>query len=76
MGVLVLVALFVTLIPTSDRRCCSAIGIAGMDRWCAFNVLAMSGRAVEAAGDVRHAAARQRPATITSGNRQATSSCR
>src|SRR4030095_12956309 len=52
MGVLVLVALFVTLIPTTIGALLSAIGIAGMDRLVRFNVLAMSGRAVEAAGDV------------------------
>src|SRR5579883_339294 len=50
--VLVLVALFVTLIPTTIGALLSAIGIAGMDRLVRFNVLAMSGRAVEAAGDV------------------------
>src|SRR5262249_31100977 len=51
-AVLVLVALFVTLIPTTIGALLSAIGIAGMDRLVRFNVLAMSGRAVEAAGDV------------------------
>ncbi len=50
--VIVLVALFVTLIPTTIGALLSAIGIAGMDRLVRFNVLAMSGRAVEAAGDV------------------------
>ena len=50
--VIVLVALFVTLIPTTIGALVSAIGIAGMDRLVRFNVLAMSGRAVEAAGDV------------------------
>jgi K+-transporting ATPase ATPase B chain len=49
---MVLVALFVTLIPTTIGALLSAIGIAGMDRLVRFNVLAMSGRAVEAAGDV------------------------
>src|ERR1019366_1136098 len=48
----ILVALFVTLIPTTIGALLSAIGIAGMDRLVRFNVLAMSGRAVEAAGDV------------------------
>ena len=57
--VLVLVALFVTLIPTTIGALLSAIGIAGMDRLVRFNVLAMSGRSVEAAGDVRYAAPRQ-----------------
>src|SRR6266550_2504633 len=51
-GVVVLIALFVTLIPTTIGALLSAIGIAGMDRLVKFNVLAMSGRAVEAAGDV------------------------
>src|SRR6201993_904005 len=50
--VLVLVALFVTLIPTTIGALLSAIGIAGMDRLVRFNLLAMSGRAVEAGGDV------------------------
>ena len=50
-SVLVLVALFVTLIPTTIGALLSAIGIAGMDRLVRFNVLAMSGRAVEAAGE-------------------------
>ena len=59
MSVLVLVALFVTLIPTTIGALLSAIGIAGMDRLVRFNVLAMSGRAVEAAGDVDTLAARQ-----------------
>jgi hypothetical protein len=52
-SVVILVALFVTLIPTTIGALLSAIGIAGMDRLVRFNVLAMSGRAVEAAGDVR-----------------------
>ena len=50
--VVVLVALFVTLIPTTIGALLSAIGIAGMDRLMRFNVMATSGRAVEAAGDV------------------------
>ena len=59
LSVLVLVALFVTLIPTTIGALLSAIGIAGMDRLVRFNVLAMSGRAVEAAGDVDTLAAGQ-----------------
>src|SRR5262249_56459436 len=51
-SVVILVALFVTLIPTTIGALLSAIGIAGMDRLVRFNVLAVSGRAVEAAGDV------------------------
>src|SRR5438876_746697 len=51
-SVAVLIALFVTLIPTTIGGLLSAIGIAGMDRLVKYNVLAMSGRAVEAAGDV------------------------
>src|SRR5258705_1336123 len=51
-SVVILVALFVTLIPTTIGALLSAIGIAGMDRLVRFNVLAMSGRAVEAAGHV------------------------
>src|SRR5579883_492909 len=69
--VLVLVALFVTLIPTTIGALLSAIGIAGMDRLVRFNVLAMSGRAVEAAGDV-DALLLDKTGTITLGNRQAT----
>ena len=57
--VIVLVALLVCLIPTTIGGLLSAIGIAGMDRLVQRNVLAMSGRAVEAAGDVHDAAARQ-----------------
>ena len=57
--VVVLVALLVCLIPTTIGALLSAIGIAGMDRLVQRNVLAMSGRAVEAAGDVEHAAPRQ-----------------
>jgi len=69
--VLVLVALFVTLIPTTIGGLLSAIGIAGMDRLVQFNVLAMSGRAVEAAGDV-DTLLLDKTGTITLGNRQAT----
>ena len=58
-SVIVLVALLVCLIPTTIGGLLSSIGIAGMDRLVQRNVLAMSGRAVEAAGDVHHAAARQ-----------------
>jgi potassium-transporting ATPase ATP-binding subunit len=68
----VLVALFVTLIPTTIGALLSAIGIAGMDRLVRFNVLAMSGRAVEAAGDV-DTLLLDKTGTITLGNRQATS---
>src|SRR6202522_2121707 len=70
-SVLVLVALFVTLIPTTIGALLSAIGIAGMDRLVRFNVLAMSGRAVEAAGDV-DTLLLDKTRTITLGNRQAT----
>ncbi|MFC5358883.1 potassium-transporting ATPase subunit KdpB [Azospirillum himalayense] len=69
-GVLVLAALFVTLIPTTIGALLSAIGIAGMDRLVRFNVLAMSGRAVEAAGDV-DTLLLDKTGTITLGNRQA-----
>ena len=68
--VLVLVALFVTLIPTTIGALLSAIGIAGMDRLVRFNVLAMSGRAVEAAGDV-DTLLLDKTGTITLDNRQA-----
>src|SRR6201995_55709 len=71
-SVVVLVALFVTLIPTTIGALLSAIGIAGMDRLVKFNVLAMSGRAVEAAGDV-DTLLLDKTGTITLGNRQATS---
>src|SRR5476649_1406375 len=71
MSVLVLVALFVTLIPTTIGALLSAIGIDGMDRLVRFNVLAMSGRAVEAAGDV-DTLLFDKTGTITLGNRQAT----
>ena len=67
----VLVALFVTLIPTTIGALLSAIGIAGMDRLVRFNVLALSGRAVEAAGDV-DTLLLDKTGTITLGNRQAT----
>jgi len=71
LSVLVLVALFVCLIPTTIGALLSAIGIAGMDRLVRFNVLAMSGRAVEAAGDV-DTLLLDKTGTITLGNRQAT----
>ena len=70
-AVVALVALFVTLIPTTIGGLLSAIGIAGMDRLLKFNVLAMSGRAVEAAGDV-DTLLLDKTGTITFGNRQAT----
>jgi len=70
-SVVVLTALFVTLIPTTIGALLSAIGIAGMDRLVRFNVLAMSGRAVEAAGDV-DTLLLDKTGTITLGNRQAT----
>ena len=66
----VLVALFVTLIPTTIGALLSAIGIAGMDRLVRFNVLAKSGRAVEAAGDV-DVLLLDKTGTITIGDRQA-----
>lgn len=69
--VVVLVALFVTLIPTTIGALLSAIGIAGMDRLVRFNVLATSGRAVEAAGDV-DTLLLDKTGTITLGNRHAT----
>ncbi|MFL5286257.1 MAG: potassium-transporting ATPase subunit KdpB [Rhodopila sp.] len=69
--VVILVALFVALIPTTIGALLSAIGIAGMDRLVRFNVLAMSGRAVEAAGDV-DTLLLDKTGTITLGNRQAT----
>jgi K+-transporting ATPase ATPase B chain len=69
--IVVVVALFVTLIPTTIGALLSAIGIAGMDRLIRFNVLAMSGRAVEAAGDV-DTLLLDKTGTITLGNRQAT----
>ena len=70
-SVVVLIALFVTLIPTTIGALLSAIGIAGMDRLVRFNVLAMSGRAVEAAGDI-DTLLLDKTGTITLGNRQAT----
>src|SRR5262250_1258011 len=70
-SVVILVALFVTLIPTTIGALLSAIGIAGMVRLVRFNVLAMSGRAVEAAGDV-DTLLLDKTGTITLGNRQAT----
>jgi potassium-transporting ATPase ATP-binding subunit len=66
-----LVALLVCLIPTTIGALLSAIGIAGMDRLVQRNVLAMSGRAVEAAGDV-NTLLLDKTGTITLGNRQAT----
>ncbi len=68
--VIVLVALLVCLIPTTIGALLSAIGIAGMDRLVQRNVLAMSGRAVEAAGDVSTLLL-DKTGTITLGNRQA-----
>ncbi|HWU00218.1 MAG TPA: potassium-transporting ATPase subunit KdpB, partial [Terriglobales bacterium] len=68
--IIVLIALFVTLIPTTIGALLSAIGIAGMDRLVKFNVLAMSGRAVEAAGDV-DTLLLDKTGTITLGNRVA-----
>ena len=70
-SVTVLVALLVCLIPTTIGALLSAIGIAGMDRMLQANVLAMSGRAVEAAGDV-DVLLLDKTGTITLGNRQAT----
>src|SRR5262245_15625309 len=70
--VTVLVALLVCLIPTTIGALLSAIGIAGMDRMIQKNVIAMSGRAVEAAGDV-DVLLLDKTGTITLGNRQATS---
>ena len=68
---IVLVSLLVCLIPTTIGALLSAIGIAGMDRLVQRNVLAMSGRAVEAAGDV-NTLLLDKTGTITLGNRQAT----
>jgi potassium-transporting ATPase ATP-binding subunit len=70
-SITVLVALLVCLIPTTIGGLLSAIGIAGMDRVIQYNVLAMSGRAVEAAGDV-NTLLLDKTGTITLGNRQAT----
>ena len=69
-GAVVLVALLVCLIPTTIGALLSAIGIAGMDRLVQHNVLAMSGRSVEAAGDV-NTLLLDKTGTITLGNRQA-----
>jgi K+-transporting ATPase ATPase B chain len=69
--IFVLVSLLVCLIPTTIGGLLSAIGIAGMDRLVQYNVLAMSGRAVEAAGDV-DTLLLDKTGTITLGNRQAT----
>ncbi|MCC3771689.1 potassium-transporting ATPase subunit KdpB [Streptomyces sp. UNOC14_S4] len=71
-SITVLVALLVTLIPTTIGALLSAIGIAGMDRLVQRNVLALSGRAVEAAGDV-NTLLLDKTGTITFGNRQAAS---
>lgn len=70
-SVTVLIALLVSLIPTTIGGLLSAIGIAGMDRLVKYNVLAMSGRAVEAAGDV-DTLLLDKTGTITLGNRMAT----
>ena len=72
LGVPVLAALLVTLIPTTIGGLLSAIGIAGMDRLVRFNVVATSGRAVEAAGDV-DTLLLDKTGTITFGNRMAAS---
>jgi len=71
LGITVIVALLVCLIPTTIGGLLSAIGIAGMDRMLRKNVLAMSGRAVEAAGDV-DTLLLDKTGTITLGNRMAT----
>ncbi len=68
--VVMLAALFITLIPTTIAALLSAIGIAGMDRLVRFNVLAKSGRAVEAAGDI-DVLLLDKTGTITIGDRQA-----
>ncbi|HXC83737.1 MAG TPA: potassium-transporting ATPase subunit KdpB [Trebonia sp.] len=70
-NLIILVALIVALIPTTIGALLSAIGIAGMDRLVQRNVLALSGRAVEAAGDV-NTLLLDKTGTITIGNRQAT----
>ena len=70
LGLVVLAALLVCLIPTTIGGLLSAIGIAGMDRVARFNVLAMSGRAVEASGDV-DVLLLDKTGTITFGNRLA-----
>jgi K+-transporting ATPase ATPase B chain len=69
-SLIVLIALFVCLAPTTIGGLLSAIGIAGMNRLLKANVIAMSGRAVEAAGDV-HVLLLDKTGTITHGNRQA-----
>jgi len=69
--VAILAALLITLIPTTIAALLSAIGIAGMDRLVRFNVLAKSGRAVEAAGDI-DVLLLDKTGTITVGDRQAT----
>ncbi|AEU34685.1 potassium-transporting ATPase subunit KdpB [Granulicella mallensis] len=69
-SVFVLISLLICLIPTTIGGLLSAIGIAGMDRLVQYNVLAMSGRAVEAAGDV-NTLLLDKTGTITLGNRQA-----
>jgi len=71
-SITVLISLLVCLIPTTIGGLLSAIGIAGMDRMIQANVIAMSGRAVEAAGDV-DVLLLDKTGTITLGNRQATS---
>jgi len=68
--VIFLIALFITLIPTTIGGLLSAIGIAGMDRLVTFNVIAKSGRAVEAAGDI-DILLLDKTGTITLGNRMA-----
>ena len=70
-AIVVLIALLVCLIPTTIGALLSAIGIAGMDRLVQRNVLAMSGSAVEAAGDVTTLLL-DKTGTITYGNRRAT----
>jgi K+-transporting ATPase ATPase B chain len=70
-GIITLIALFVCLAPTTIGALLSAIGIAGMNRLSRCNVVAMSGRAVEAAGDV-DVLLLDKTGTITLGNRQAT----
>src|SRR5215468_4866171 len=70
-SIVIMVALVVALIPTTIGALLSAIGIAGMDRLVQRNVLAMSGRAVEAAGDV-NTLLLDKTGTITIGNREAT----
>ena len=72
LGIAELAALFVCLIPTTIGGLLSAIGIAGMDRLVSFNVIATSGRAVEASGDV-DTLLLDKTGTITFGNRMASS---